>query len=98
MVNLLPKQMNKTPLNKMKNFGSSIKNKVNTFTNNTKETINNIGNNIGKKINNKLNLNKPQSTINTVPITKMGQVTLDFLNANTAISKFVSFILFITST
>jgi hypothetical protein len=91
MLNILPKQMNKTPLNKIKNFGSSIKNKANAFTNSTKETIKNIGN----KINNKLNSNKNTPKVDVIPISKMGQVTIDFLNANTAISKFVSFILFL---
>ena len=74
--------------NKNKNIGDKIKNGISSITNTTKEKIGDIG----KKINEVLpkGENKP-----SVPISKLGQLSLEFLNANTAISKFVSFILFL---
>lgn len=85
--NIGDKLLNPNP-NKNKNIGDKIKNGISSITNTTKEKIGDIG----KKINEVLpkGENKP-----SVPISKLGQLSLEFLNANTAISKFVSFILFL---
>jgi hypothetical protein len=88
-------------INKTKNIGAKINNGVNPIKdslNPIKDGLDSIKNaakekiaNVGKKIDG-IGENKTQPQI---PITKWGQMSIEFLNANTAISKFVSFILFL---
>ena len=94
--NMASKVMNKT-----KNIGAKIKNSINPKKNgvnaikNSLEGIKNVAKekieNVGKKINEVVT----GDTQSQMPITKFGQMSIEFLNANTAISKFVSFILFL---
>ena len=77
----------KDGLNPIKDGIKPIKDGIDSIKNAAKEKIANIG----KKIDG-LGENKTQTQL---PITKWGQMSLEFLNANTAISKFVSFILFL---
>jgi len=89
-------------MNKTKNIGAKIKNSINPKKNgvnaikNSLEGIKNVAKekieNVGKKINGVVPTGETQSQM---PITKFGQMSIEFLNANTAISKFVSFILFL---
>ena len=86
--NLMNPNKNKNIGNKIKNGLNPIKNGISSITNSAKEKIENVG----KKINEAIPTGEDKSQI---PISKVGQMTIEFLNANTAISKFVSFILFL---
>jgi len=82
----------KNGLGTVKNSLSSVKNSLGSVKNDAKEKIENVGKkmtNVGKKINDMI------PTGDTTNPTKLGQMTLEFLNANTAISKFVAFILYL---
>jgi hypothetical protein len=82
----------KTEVKPNKNGFNAIKNKLNPIKNSL-ESVKNVAKekiaNVSKKING-IGENKTQPQI-----TKLGQMSLEFLNANTAISKFVSFILYL---
>lgn len=76
--------------NKTKNIGAKIQDGLETVKNASKEKIEGIGKKVNEVITTGENKTQPQEQI-----TKFGKMSLDFLNANTAISKFVSFILFL---
>jgi hypothetical protein len=78
----------KDGLNPIKNGLNPIKDGLDTIKNAAKEKIANVG----KKVDGILPTGETQPQI---PITKWGEMSIEFLNANTAISKFVSFILFL---
>jgi hypothetical protein len=82
----------KNGLNPLKNGANPIKNSLDSVKNGAKEKMENVGKkitNVGKKITNMV------PTSESINPTKLGQMSIEFLNANTAISKFVSFILYL---